>query len=115
MRYCFLLSLLCFTKRSVPVVVKAFVVKLQGLTPGIPCRAFFYGGENVDRRGEGYNARRWPEGTFVLCGGKCTFGPLACHMRCCPWDAGEHILAFCSGIPRGTRTTNPKVTTRLLG
>jgi hypothetical protein len=54
--------------------------------------AFLYGEENVDRRGEGYDARRWPEGTFVLCGGKCTFGPLACHMSCCPWDASEHIL-----------------------
>lgn len=54
--------------------------------------AFLYGEENVDRSGEGYDARRWPEGTFVLCGGKCTFGPLACHMSCCPWDASEHIL-----------------------
>ena len=44
--------------------------------------------------GEGYDARRWPEGPFVLCGGKCPFGPLACHIRCCPWDASEHILSL---------------------
>src|SRR5665648_1270246 len=77
--------------------------------------AFLYGEENVDRRGEGYDARRWPEGTFVLCGGKCTFGPVSRNMSCCPWDACEHILAFGSGIPRGTRATNNKVITRLLG
>ena len=25
---------------------------------------------------------------------KCPFGPLACHMSCCPWDTSEHILSL---------------------
>jgi len=53
------------------------------------------------------DARRWPEETFIPCGGKCPFGPqLICCVRC-PWDAGEHILDPSDlRYPSGTRTTN---------
>ena len=53
------------------------------------------------------DARRWPEETFVLCGGKCPFGPQLIRCVRCPWDASEHILDPADlRYPSGTRTTH---------
>jgi len=36
---------------------------------------YLWHGEERRLTGEGYDARRWPEGTVVLSGGNCPFGP----------------------------------------